>query len=470
MKSIRKGLPRSGRLRVMLTVLLGLAASQAADASELSAPPITPNDEFYTLGAAPEIPDDWRLIIDGAVEQPLSLTLDDIMAYPATTEMSTLECYYVVGPFLLVSNANWTGVRLNTILQQARPLAEAKSITFSALDFYEMGDFSLEEVQQRDDILLAYAMNGEPLAPIQGFPLKLVLPGMAGFENVRWLKKITISSDEPNFELVHYPIHTRILAPEFRETIAEGGYTIQGMAFAGEGREITKVEVSTDGAQTWAPAQLLNYHIPNVWKKWDYTWEIPAVGEYEILARVEDSAGNKQYDGVGDLGWKGFGVSVIVEHDNDRDGVPNSLDNCINRPNPSQADADEDGRGNPCDGDCPQLDLLQPIGFSDYSRLAQNWQKNGPDLDGDLNQDGTVNAKDMAIIAYHWLIKCQPEDQDCAKLAVFNRVDFGDFARLVKDWRRAGPDLRGDLNLDKQVDQADLVMLMDYWLTPCQPY
>jgi DMSO/TMAO reductase YedYZ molybdopterin-dependent catalytic subunit len=469
MKSVRKDLPHRWRFRVLATILLCALTILPADAAELSAPPITPNDEFYILGAAPEIPDDWRLTIDGAVEQPVSLTLEDIKAYPATTEMSTLECYYVVGPFLLVSNANWTGVRLNTILQQVRPLAEAKSISFSALDGYIMGKFSLEEIQQRNDILLAYDMNGESLAPIQGFPLKLVLPGIGGFQNVRWLKKITISSEEPHFELAHYPIHTRILAPEFRETIAEGTYTIHGMAFAGQGKEVSKVEVSTDGGQTWGPAQILNYHMPNVWKKWDYTWEIPDVGEYEIFARVEDSEENTQYDGPGDMGWKGFGVSVIVEHDDDGDGIPNSLDNCVNTSNPSQADTDEDGRGNPCDGDCPQLDLLQLIGFSDYSRLAQNWKRTGPDLTGDLNQDGTVNANDMAIIAYHWLIKCQPEDQDCPKLAIFNRVDFGDFARLVADWGRLGQDLLGDLNLDSQVDQEDLVILMNYWLAPCQP-
>jgi DMSO/TMAO reductase YedYZ molybdopterin-dependent catalytic subunit len=460
---------RVGGFRVLVAALLSVSTIQAGDVSELTAPPITPNDEFYILGSPPEIPDDWQLIVDGDVEQPLTLTLDDIKAYPATTEMSTLECYYVVGPFLLVSSADWTGVRLNTILQQARPLAVAKSISFSALDGYRMGDFSLEEVQQRNDILLAYDMNGEGLAPIQGFPLKLVLPGMAGFQNVRWLKKITISSDEPNFELVHYPIHTRILAPEFRETIAEGSYTIQGMAFAGEGKEITKVEVSTDAGQTWGPARILNYHMPNVWKKWDFVWEIPDVGEYEILARVEDGEGNKQYDGIGDMGWKGFSVSVIVEHDNDRDGIPNSLDNCVNIENPSQADADGDGRGNPCDGCCPQLDLLQPIGFPDYSRLAQNWQQTGPNLVGDLNQDGIVNASDVAIIAYHWLTKCQANDQDCPKFAVFNRVDFGDFARLALDWQGQGPDLLGDLNQDRQVNHDDLSILMDYWLTPCQP-
>jgi len=454
---------------VLIAALLGAGVIQAGDASELTAPPITPNDEFYILGSPPEIPDDWQLTVEGDVEQPLTLTLDDIKAFTATTEMSTLECYYVVGPFLLVSSADWTGVRLNTILQQVRPLAEAKSISFSALDGYRMGDFSLEEVQQRDDILLAYDMNGQGLVPIQGFPLKLVLPGIAGFQHVRWLKKITISSDEPSFELLHYPIHTRILAPEFRETIAEGSYTIQGMAFAGEAREITKVEVSTDAGLTWAPARLLNYHVPNVWKKWDYNWEIPDVGEYEILARVEDSEGNKQYDGVGDMGWKGFYVSVIVERDSDRDGIPNSLDNCVNTENPSQADADGDGRGNPCDGDCPQLNLLPPIAFPDYSPLAQNWQRIGPNLVGDLNQDGVVNANDMAIIAYYWLTQCQPNDQDCPKLAAFNRVDFGDFARLAFNWQGQGPDLSGDLNLDHQVNTEDLVILMDYWLTPCQP-
>jgi len=178
-----------------------------------------------------------------------------------------------------------------------------RPITFHALDGYAMGAFSLEEVRQRSDILLAYDMNGEALVPIQGYPLKLVLPGMAGLQNVRWLKHITLSTDEPSFELLHYPIHTRILAPDFRETIAEGTYTIQG----------------------------------------------------------------------------------------------------------------------------------------------------------------------MAIVAYHWLVKCQPEDQDCPKLAVFNRVDFGDFARLATDWGRLDQDLLGNLNLDSRVDQADLAILMDYWLTACQP-
>lgn len=455
--------------RAWIGVLLFALTQLPLFANELTPPPVTPNEDFYILGSPPEIPDDWQLTIDGAVNQPLTLTLDDIKAYPAVTEMSTLECYYTVGPFLLVSSANWTGVRLNTILQAVGPLAEAKSISFFGLDGYIMGKFSLEEMRQRDDILLAYDMNGETLAPVQGFPLKLVLPGIAGFENVRWLKRITVYADEPRFDLVHYPIHTRILTPDFRETIAEGTYTIHGMAFAGLGKEVTKVEVSTDGGQSWATAQILNYFMPNVWKKWDYTWEIPGVGEYEIFARVEDSEGNKQYDGPGDMGWKGFGVSVIVEHDNDGDGIRNSLDNCVNTPNPSQADADNDGWGNPCDQDCPRLDQLWPFDFADYSHMAQNWLKAGTDLIGDLNLDGMVNANDLALVAYGWLVECQAEDEDCLRLALFNRVDFGDFARLAADWGQLGQDLRGDLNLDGQVDQTDLGILMSYWLTPCQP-
>lgn len=451
-----------------IALLCGLAP-WAAPAAELRAPPVTSNDEFFILGSPPELPDDWTLTIDGAVERPQTLTLDDIKAYPTVTEMSTLECYYTVGPFLLVSNANWTGPRLNTILQAVRPLEEARSITFHALDGYAMGAFSLEEVQQRSDILLAYHMNGETLLPIQGFPLKLVLPGMPGLQNVRWLKRISISTDEPNFELIHYPIHTRILAPDFRETIAQGSYTIQGMAFAGQGQEVTKVEVSTDGGDTWAPARILNYHMPNVWKIWEYTWEIRHVGDYEIFARVEDGQGNKQYDGPGDMGWKGFGVSVIVEPDNDQDGIGNSQDNCVNTPNPSQADADNDGWGNPCDQDCPKLHQLWTIDFADFSGLLQNWLNTGPDLVADLNLDGTVNANDLALVAYQWLIDCPAEDEDCFRLATFSRVDFGDFAKLAADWGRLGQGLPGDLNLDSQVNQTDLAILMDYWLTPCQP-
>jgi DMSO/TMAO reductase YedYZ molybdopterin-dependent catalytic subunit len=393
--------------RIIAAVSLFLTICAPVDGSGLAPPPITPNDQFFTLGAGPNIPDDWHLIVDGAVEQPLSLTLDDIKQFPATTEMSTLECYFPSGPFYLAGNANWTGVPVKTILQAAEPSTGATSVTFYAVDGYRKGPFSLDDMQQRGDILLAYGMNDEPLPSAQGYPLKLAIPGVAGFQNVRWLHRITVSTSAPTVPLLHYPIHARIIQPGYQETIALGTYTVTGTAFAGDGKEIVKVEVSTDAGETWSPARLVNYFVPNVWMYWEYDWEIPQVGPHEIFARTVDSAGSLQHDGTSNFGWKGFGVPIDVDYDDDNDAVPDSKDNCVGVHNPSQRDADGDGLGNPCDEDCPNLDVLNRVDFADFSVLASHWQLAALSPAGDLTGDGTVDTGDVAILAGYWLSNCQ---------------------------------------------------------------
>lgn len=379
------------------------------DVSALEPPPVTPIDEFFALGTAPPIPGDWHLIVDGEVELPLSLTLSELMQYPATTEMSTLECYFPTGPAMLISSGNWMGVRLNTILAEANPTAEAVSVTFYAIDGYAHGPFGLDELQSRDDILLAYGLNGEELPLIQGYPLKLVLPGIAGFQNVRWLDHIEITASAPSNTLYHYPIHARIFEPESGEPIAVGPHRIYGMANAGLGVEITKVEVSTDGGTTFAPAQILNYFIPNVWKHWEFNWGVQQSGTYDIFVRTEDSLGNAQREDIGDFGWRGFGVQVDVEADNDVDGIPYLIDNCPDVYNPSQSDSDGDGTGNACDADCPNLDGLNPVDFADFTIFADNWQLTGPLLSADLNVDEVVDVNDLAIFADYWLSDCYEE-------------------------------------------------------------
>jgi DMSO/TMAO reductase YedYZ molybdopterin-dependent catalytic subunit len=367
--------------------------------------PITPIDEFFVLHDSPNIPDDWHLTVDGEVSQPLSLTLDDLARYTAITQMSTLECYFPTGPKWLVGNANWTGVPLNTIIQEAAPLDEAVSITFHAIDNYSQGPFSLNEIQQRNDFLLAYGMNDQTLPLEQGYPLKLVLPGIGGFQNVRWLDYIEITASTPTGKLYHYPIHARIFEPEYRETIAIGTYIIHGMAFAGEGIEITNVEVSIDDGETWQAAELLNFFVPNVWKHWQFIWDIPQVGEYKIFARSQDSLSNVQNE-IGDFGWRGFVVSVTVDYDNDSDAIPNSRDNCIGVYNPSQTDSDTDGIGNACDEDCPNLDGLNPVDFVDFSILAYSWQISDTNLPGDLTFDHIVDFNDLRIFSLYWLSDC----------------------------------------------------------------
>jgi len=393
---------------VPVTIVFLIVGYAAVNVSALEPPPVTPIDEFFVLGAAPPIPGDWHLIVDGEVESLLSLTLSELMQYPATTEMSTLECYFPTGPAMFISNGTWTGVRLNTILEEANPTVEAESITFHALDGYSLGPFNLDELLQRDDFLLAYSMNGQTLPLLQGYPLKLVLPGIAGFQNVRWLARLEISASEPLQSLYHYPIHARIFEPEYEEPIVVGPHRIYGMAYAGLGVEITRVEVSTDGGTTFAPAQILNYFIPNVWKHWEFTWDVQQSGTYDIFVRTEDSLGNVQNE-TGDFGWRGFSVPVTVDYDDDNDGIPNLVDNCLDVYNPSQADSDGDGTGNACDEDCPNLDGFNPVDFADFAVFANDWYHTGPVLAADLNMDEIVDVNDLSIFVDYWLSDCYEE-------------------------------------------------------------
>ncbi|MHC4622375.1 MAG: rhodanese-like domain-containing protein [Planctomycetota bacterium] len=113
------------------------------------------------------------------------------------------------------------------------------------------------------------------------------------------------------------------------------------------------------------------------------------------------------YDMSGGItAWQWETVTCI---DYDGDGVNDDLDNCPEAYNPSQADSDDDGTGNACDPNCPNLDGLNPVGFIDFSVLAQNWKQIGPDLEGDLNTDGTVDATDLAILSDYWLSECYEE-------------------------------------------------------------
>jgi len=409
MKNLENKVAFKNHWKVLMPAFFFIISFMPVNCYSLDPPPITPNEEFFTINNPPSILEDWHLIVDGNVEQSLSLSLQELMQYPATTLMSTLECYFPTGPPLLVGNANWTGVPLQTIIQEANPSIEAESVTFHALDGYSMGPYSLDELLERDDYLLAYGMNGQTLPLEQGYPLKLVLPGIAGFQNARWLERLEISTSPPAIDLNHYPIHARIFEPKYQGTIALGTYTIRGMVNAGEAIDITKIDITLDDGATWEPAQLLNYYVPNVWKHWEFTWEIPQVGEYRIFARAIDSLGNVQREMIGDFGWRGFRVPVTVDYDDDSDGVANSIDNCPNDYNPSQIDSDGDGTGNVCDADCPDLDGLNPVNFVDFSIFANNWQLIEPGLPGDLNGNGLVDVNDLAIFADYWLSHCYEE-------------------------------------------------------------
>lgn len=342
----------------------------------LDPPPITPNDEFFVLGSAPEVPDDWTLDIDGEVERPMSLSLDELRQYPRLDVEATLECDFSSGPPLLVSSALWTGVSLNNLLEQAGLKSSANGITFWALDGYRRGPFPLAAIMQRTDVIVAYDMNGETLPEIQGWPAKIVLPGCVGNQWVRWLDRIEISSLGASEQFNPWPIHARILEPEYDSIVSKCSRTIKGMANAGDGREITEVEVSTDDGVTWERAEILNTFVPNVWKHWRYEWEIETPGPYAIYARVTDADGHVQNeDGL--YGWWGYKVIVTVDPEI----------NCLDR---QRADLDEDGY----------------VDFSDFSLLADQWLISDAGLPADvvpIEGDGQVDLRDLMLIADEWL-------------------------------------------------------------------
>jgi sulfane dehydrogenase subunit SoxC len=277
--------------------------------------------------------DSFRLEIGGAVERPITLTLDDLKTRDRTAEPVTFEC---AGngralleprpqsqPWLTeaVGTAEWGGTPLAPLLAEAGPSESAVEVLFSALDRGVEGDLpqSYERalpIAEAEHALLAYEMNGAPLPPQHGFPLRLVVPGWYGMQNVKWLTRITVLEEpfEGYQNAVSYRLYdehgepgepvTRMLprslmippgVPEFltRERRLEPGpVTLRGRAWSGQGA-IDRVEVSTDGGTTFDAAVLDPPVGPYAWRGWGFDWYAEP-GEHELCSRATDTAGHTQ--------------------------------------------------------------------------------------------------------------------------------------------------------------------------------
>jgi DMSO/TMAO reductase YedYZ molybdopterin-dependent catalytic subunit len=273
------------------------------------------------------------LEVGGAVERPLTLSLDDLRARERVTEPITFECAGngralleprpLSQPWLTeaVGTAEWGGTLLEPLLAEAGPSAAAVEVLFSGLDKgIEGGVPQAYEralpIAEVGGALLAYEMNGAPLLPQHGFPLRLVVPGWYGMGNVKWLVRITVL-EEPFTgyqNAVGYRMYeadgtpgepvTRMLprslmvppgVPEFmtRERHVEPGpVTLAGRAWSGYG-SIERVEVSTDDGATFNAAVLDPPLGPHAWRGWRFDWDAPP-GEHVLSSRATDSAGNTQ--------------------------------------------------------------------------------------------------------------------------------------------------------------------------------
>jgi len=287
---------------------------------------VTPNQQFYVRCHFP-IPKinerNWRLKIEGKVARPFEVTMDDLRQMPARTMTATLECAGNSRVFLVpkvkgvqwelgaVGNAEWTGVRLRDLLQRAGMTNEAREIILEGADNGTIAEpprpagkinfaRSLPVEKAMDDVLLAFAMNGEPLSASHGFPLRAVVPGWYGMASIKWLQRIIVSDRPFNgyYQSVDYaywqrdaagttllPITTmqvkaEIAHPEDNEVIrANGKYLVNGAACDGK---------------SWSEANLKGASIKNAWRLWEFEWQTPTPGNYTLMARATDSRGQMQ--------------------------------------------------------------------------------------------------------------------------------------------------------------------------------
>ncbi len=268
---------------------------------------ITPQENFYVRnhGNIPQVdPEGFRLTLDGLVERPLSLTLDELRtSFPTKRILGTLQCAGNRRSQLMdirpipgetpwgaeaVGTARWTGVSLVDVLQRAGVKPEANYAAFSGLDEverkgrrFEFGGSIPIEKALRPEVLLAFEINGEVLPPVHGYPLRLIVPGFIGARSVKWLSRITLQAErsqnyfqasayrlfppdtreenvvwERGIELGEYAVNTVICHPRNGAEIPRGPVLFQGYALAGGGRTIERVDLSTDGGETWQTTQL----------------------------------------------------------------------------------------------------------------------------------------------------------------------------------------------------------------------
>jgi DMSO/TMAO reductase YedYZ molybdopterin-dependent catalytic subunit len=303
------GLPMVGFATAAAQLCLAVAARLASASALLFeaikglAPEVTPNAKFYTISINlfdPTVnPRTWRLKIHGLVENPVSLSLDDLKAMPAHEAYITFICISNEIGGRLIGNALWTGVPLKDLLALARLKEGARKVVFRADDGYSTG-VPLERCL-RPQTFLAYAMNGEALPQEHGFPLRAVIPGYYGMKQPKWLTEIEVVGDdylgywEERGWADEAVVKTmsRIDVPPHRGQISRTGQVIAGVAFAGD-RGIKGVEYSIDGGQTWQEAQVKPPLSPYSWVLWAGNLELPHEGEYLLAVRATDGQGHEQ--------------------------------------------------------------------------------------------------------------------------------------------------------------------------------
>lgn len=305
---------------------------------------ITPTDRFFVRShlPVPEIdPKSWRLVVDGEVDRPLSVSLEDLRREAARTVVTTMECagnsrssVYPPAQGLrwhhgALGTAEWTGVSLSDILGRAGVRPTAIEAVFEGADRGHEPEVPEELVYamsvpvvkaQHPDTILAFAMNGAPLTRAHGFPVRVIVPDWYGMASVKWVTKISLidhsfrgyyrtkpytfihEGDDPN--VVRKPVTTLqvksvITSPPEGATVAMGRLIVRGAAWSGSAA-ISRVEVAlglpedAGGEAEWRPATILGSTAPHAWVRWEVGIDLARPGYFVLRTRATDERGDTQ--------------------------------------------------------------------------------------------------------------------------------------------------------------------------------
>ena len=288
---------------------------------------ITPSDlHFARIHAGiPAIdPEKHTLIIHGLVDRPTTFTVADLKRFPSVTRPHFVECagngrsaYRTPKPEMtpqqvdgMIANSEWTGVPLSALFREVGVKREASWFLAEGGDACLMAR-SIPVSKGKDDALIAWAQNGEPIRPEQGFPIRLLLPGWEGNTNVKWLRRMKLGTEPfmTRWETAKYtdPLpggkarifsfemdaKSIITSPAFPERLSKPGWwPVSGMAWSGRGR-ITRVDVSTDGGKTWVEAELLTALTPKAVVRFQHMWQWKG-NDSLLMSRAVDETGYVQ--------------------------------------------------------------------------------------------------------------------------------------------------------------------------------
>lgn len=287
---------------------------------------ITPSSlhfERHHSGVPKLDPATHTLTIHGMVERPLVFTVDELRRLPAISRIHFLECSGNSGSEWrgsgesdaqrihgLTSCSEWTGVPVATLLRECRVQPGAAWVLAEGADACKLSR-SIPIKKLMDDAFIAYAQNGEPLRPEQGYPIRLFLPGWEGNANVKWLRRLKVM-DQPAMSREETSKYTDLMAdgtarqftfdmepkslitrPSGGDTLAaQGAHEVTGIAWSGRGA-IKSVEITVDGGKTWQDAELMTPVLPRAHTRfrWTWTWDgTPTL----IASRCTDETGYTQ--------------------------------------------------------------------------------------------------------------------------------------------------------------------------------